>query len=288
MGMSFNNGDSGSSIRTKLNAVLAQFETDGAFDHAVTWNDVGTTFTALKTNVTDTASAAGSLLMDLQVGGISQFSVAKVGDATLAGGVYFNKTGTGPYLWNTANSPLRFATNNSEAVRITGSGDVLVGKTTASSAIEGAQLNANGTVIGTVDGNRPLILNRLTSDGDIAEFRKDSSAVGSIGTRAGYITIGDNGAGLLFNGTQTRIQPEDGGGATDNEIDLGSPSTQFKDIHMAGTLYLGGLEWLTGSGSPEGVVTAPVGSMYTRSDGGTSTTLYVKESGTGNTGWVAK
>lgn len=43
-----------------------------------------------------------------------------------------------------------------------------------------------------------------------------------------------------------------------------------------------------GTGSPEGVVTAPVGSFYARSDGGPGTTLYVKESGTGNTGWAAK
>jgi len=28
--------------------------------------------------------------------------------------------------------------------------------------------------------------------------------------------------------------------------------------------------------------------MYTRTDGGAGTTLYVKESGTANTGWVAK
>ena len=44
----------------------------------------------------------------------------------------------------------------------------------------------------------------------------------------------------------------------------------------------------TGSGSPEGVITASPGRIYTDSDGGASTTLYVKESGTGNTGWVAK
>lgn len=43
-----------------------------------------------------------------------------------------------------------------------------------------------------------------------------------------------------------------------------------------------------GEGSPEGVVTAPVGTLYRRRDGGATTTLYVKESGTGNTGWVAK
>jgi hypothetical protein len=43
-----------------------------------------------------------------------------------------------------------------------------------------------------------------------------------------------------------------------------------------------------GAGSPEGVVTAPVGHVYFRSDGGAATTFYVKESGVGNTGWVAK
>ena len=44
----------------------------------------------------------------------------------------------------------------------------------------------------------------------------------------------------------------------------------------------------TGAGSPEGAITAAVGSIYTRTDGSTSTTLYVKTSGTGNTGWTAK
>jgi len=46
--------------------------------------------------------------------------------------------------------------------------------------------------------------------------------------------------------------------------------------------------WSSGEGTPEGAVTAPVGSLWTRTDGGANTTLYVKESGTGNTGWVAK
>ena len=46
--------------------------------------------------------------------------------------------------------------------------------------------------------------------------------------------------------------------------------------------------WTSGTGSPESAKTAPVGSLYTRTDGGASTTLYVKESGAGNTGWIAK
>jgi hypothetical protein len=49
-----------------------------------------------------------------------------------------------------------------------------------------------------------------------------------------------------------------------------------------------GLTWTTGSGSPEGVVTAAVGSLYTNGGGSALTTLYVKTSGSGNTGWTAK
>lgn len=45
---------------------------------------------------------------------------------------------------------------------------------------------------------------------------------------------------------------------------------------------------LSGIGTPEGVVVAGVGTRYRRTDGGAGTSLYVKESGTGNTGWVAK
>ncbi len=46
---------------------------------------------------------------------------------------------------------------------------------------------------------------------------------------------------------------------------------------------------LAGEGSPEGVVTANRGIIYLRTDGSTSTTLYVKTAGDGlNTGWTAK
>lgn len=57
-----------------------------------------------------------------------------------------------------------------------------------------------------------------------------------------------------------------------------------------GVLFSGdnNIIWRCGTGTPEGAVTAPVGSLFTRTDGGAGTTLYVKESGTGNTGWVAK
>lgn len=74
------------------------------------------------------------------------------------------------------------------------------------------------------------------------------------------------------------------------ESDYGGNLTLFDSTSVAYPVWHGGRSgpFYKGAGSPEGVVTAPVGAIYQRTDGGTSTTLYVKQSGTGNTGWVAK
>lgn len=53
-------------------------------------------------------------------------------------------------------------------------------------------------------------------------------------------------------------------------------------------LLAAGILRAVGSGTPEGSLTAPIGSTYQRTDGGAATSFYVKESGTGNTGWVGK
>jgi hypothetical protein len=48
-------------------------------DLAQTWNDAAVTFTGLKVDATDTASATNSLLLQLQTGGTDRFSVNKAG-----------------------------------------------------------------------------------------------------------------------------------------------------------------------------------------------------------------
>jgi hypothetical protein len=75
------------------------------------------------------------------------------------------------------------------------------------------------------------------------------------------------------------------GGTGDATVSVGNLiiGTASKGVSLPG-----GITWTSGAGSPEGVVTAPVGSLYSRSDGGLLTSLYVKESGSGNTGWVGK
>ena len=72
-----------------------------------TWNNVSTTFTGIKINVTDTASAAGSLLMDLQIGGSSKFSASKTGAVASAAG----------FAADGVNSPRAYAIGNSTNAR---------------------------------------------------------------------------------------------------------------------------------------------------------------------------
>lgn len=59
-------------------------------------------------------------------------------------------------------------------------------------------------------------------------------------------------------------------------------------LNFVGSYGASGPQILWGTGSPEAVYTANAGSIFQRTDGGAGTTLYVKESGSGNTGWVAK
>ena len=73
----------------------------------------------------------------------------------------------------------------------------------------------------------------------------------------------------------------------ENEISEPAVRDAFRDIALLFQKVVE-LPVYTGPATPEGAITAGVGSIFLRTDGGTSTTLYVKESGTGNTGWVAK
>lgn len=79
-------------------------------------------------------------------------------------------------------------------------------------------------------------------------------------------------------------------GGTDGNVDLATPVNGEVITYNSATQVWtdSGVRMFSGTGSPEGVVTAPVGALYTRTDGGAASTLYVKESGAGNTGWAAK
>lgn len=76
--------------------------------------------------------------------------------------------------------------------------------------------------------------------------------------------------------------------ANDNETALGEAAARWSASYAAKHCYTATICDWSGAGSPEGAIGASVGSTYRRSDGEAGTAFYVKESGTGNMGWVAK
>ena len=87
-----------------------------------TWNSGGVTFTGWKLDVTDTASASASLLLDLQVGGSSKASIAKTGQLRITGGTV------------TTSAPMLNLTQTWNAVGVTFQGALINVTTTTSAA----------------------------------------------------------------------------------------------------------------------------------------------------------
>ena len=118
------------------------------------------------------------------------------------------------------------------------SGNLLVGTTTqqpaSTSGVEGFSVYSGGQVQASKNGATVARFNRNSSDGDIAQFRKDGSTVGSIGSYAGaYVTIGSGDTGLVFVHGNDTIRPfnPSTGAERDNAIDMGSAGTRFDDIY---------------------------------------------------------
>lgn len=104
---------------------LTGAEATSALDISGTWNTSGTP-TAIKLNVTDTASNASSLLMDLQVGGSSKFKVDKDGGIVFVGDSGIKSAGN-IRLWSTngASIIIRNSTNTQSRLSLDSNGGVL-------------------------------------------------------------------------------------------------------------------------------------------------------------------
>ena len=167
-------------------------------------------------------------------------------------------------LINTETGGFISFTTASERMRIDTSGNLLVGKTSTNSSIVGCELNPVGVVFSTRDGNVAMSLNRKTSDGNIVQFQKDGTTVGSIGSLLGqYLYIGSEGGAAVdtflsfHNGA---IRPATNTGVdNDNALNIGSTGGRFKDAHFSGTVnanaFVGDGSGLTGLGGGSEIVT---------------------------------
>lgn len=97
---------------------------------------------------------------------------------------------------------------------------------------------------------------------------------------------GSDGGGGLFAGGDIRITPGQGsGGGADGEVIVDGDGTVTGDLTVTGSLVYDFIR--RGTGTPEGVVTAAIGTIFQRLDGSSGNTVYLKQAnGGGNTGWV--
>jgi hypothetical protein len=79
-----------------------------------------------------------------------------------------------------------------------------------------------------------------------------------------------------------RLAGASGPVAITNDLSVGTNQV------FAGSLAVGIAQVLTGTQSPEGQVTAPPGSIFLNTTGGANKTIWIKESGNGKVGWIAK
>lgn len=197
--------------------------------------------------------------------------------------------------------------------------------TTASTPLAGTEVfpivqsgSTKKVSITTLTEGRPVVaINGAAKAWNIPALQITNAALYAIGTETGYYAnayyssgwkyaTAATASGYLQNGgihqwyaSTDAVPVADGAISFGQLASLTSSSGDFKNFngnYVVGTSGKGidfsavasGIKWLVGTGSPESVVTAAPGSLYTNSSGGLLTTLYVKESGTGNTGWVGK
>ena len=129
-----------------------------------------------------------------------------------------------------------FYSGGSEAMRIDSSGNLMVGTTDSQpfnkTSGTGFAVAHDGYFSVTRNGT-VAYFNRNTSDGDIVDFRKDGTSVGSIGTAGGdlYIGTGDTVLAFLDGGDFIAPWNTSTNAYRDNAVDLGTTSGRFDDIY---------------------------------------------------------
>lgn len=186
------------------------------FDMADSWNNAAVAFTAVKMNVTDLASAAGSLLMDLQVGGGSKFSVSKAGSLVSLGSITLSGVlgwSDVPLFRDAANTLAQRNGANAQTFRVYNT------YTDASNYERGVlQWNSNALEVGTEQAGtgQPRVLRLKSSGGGSIAFSTNGNDRWTVST----------GGGILAN--------------VDNSYDIGaSGANRPRDLYLAGKIVTG-------------------------------------------------
>jgi hypothetical protein len=125
-----------------------------------------------------------SLTPQMRITDTETNAVFQINASSTTGGVDIQADATGVG----SNPSMAFDVAGTERMRINSTGSLLVGKTGESLTTTGHVLGVSGYLWTTRDDNIAHVLNRMTSDGTITQFRKDDTTVGSISVTASGTT----------------------------------------------------------------------------------------------------
>jgi hypothetical protein len=162
--------------------------------------------------------------------------------------------GNGGFAWETAPSGTAGnAISFTQAMTLTAAGDLLVGKTASTGLTAGAELRSNGYGVFTRSGAESIQARRLSTDGDLVVFFKDTAIVGSIGSYGGGTRLyaGSGSTGLGYFDSDSSIAPMNPSTQSNRDaaIDLGDSANRFKDLYLSGTAYINGITVGRGAGA---------------------------------------
>jgi hypothetical protein len=270
-----------------------------------TWNGAAVAFEGMTIDITDTSSPAYSTTwanvpksLNVRTGGVTKFAVIPKGSESSAMIRLGGTDGAHALLKDSTTGAFIFRRSDGIDCAVAGWLTTQLGLVVASGAAGGIYpgvIGFNSTTNNMSGGNADADTYFTRQAVNVMQFDRDVDANADDYT----LKSPDGITGTDRSGGDLTLASGDSTGAGTSAVIISTPAAgstgtttraaaERVRISSAGIQINSGPIWSSGTGSPEGAVTAGVGSIYTRTDGGASTTLYVKESGTGNTGWIAK
>ena len=121
-----------------------------------------------------------------------------------------------------------------------------------------------GTV--TITASNPL---ELSTGGTTTRISGNNGDLTVVATSAGQFRLRRTATGLWIGNNVNAITPA-------------------QMLHVDGNARINGVDYIVGTGFPNGVVSAPVGSIYIDTNVTNGASSWIKRFGTGNTGWVVE
>jgi hypothetical protein len=172
---------------------------------------------------------------------------------------YVSEQGTGPLKFLSNGLQVKNAADDESMIVANQNGAVtLYHDNAAKLATTSTGIDVTGTATVTTAGTAG-ILNRLSTDGDILDIRKDGTTIGKVGV--------DNGDNLFIEGDSTHsglqfgtsaVLPHKNGITANGVVDIGQAASRFKDLYLSGDITTTG--FISGNLKDYGEITNAIGS----------------------------